>query len=81
MCVHGSVCHSGIKFMNAVRRSQTEELLEARCEEEGGAERVWCLSCPLAHSARSWHGVLTQSRGQTSSRLPCQRERGEGIQG
>lgn len=26
MCVHGSVCHSGIKFMNAVRRSQTEEL-------------------------------------------------------
>lgn len=32
-CVRGSVCHSGIKFMNGVRRSQTEELLEAQCEE------------------------------------------------
>lgn len=30
-----TVCHSGIKFMRAMRRAQTEKLVEVECEKGG----------------------------------------------
>lgn len=33
VCVRGSVCHSGIKFMRAMRRAQTDKLVEVQCEK------------------------------------------------
>lgn len=31
--VFSSVCHSGIEFMRALRRAQTEKLVEVQCED------------------------------------------------
>ncbi|KAK5915317.1 hypothetical protein CesoFtcFv8_000919 [Champsocephalus esox] len=82
MCLGHLLCHSGITFMRGMRRVQTEELVEVQCEKGAqGAEQGVVLSGPPALSAQSWHSMLTQSRGQTSSLLFSKKERGEEILG
>lgn len=39
-----AVCHSGIKFMRAMRRAQTEKLVELQCENGAQGEEKGVVS-------------------------------------
>lgn len=83
--VRVSVCHSGIKFMRAMRMAQAEKLVEVQCENGGTEERrrqgvVPELPAGSQCPELAQH-VDTEPVPDLKPPFFSQRERGEGIQG
>lgn len=66
-----SVCHSGIKFMRAVRRAQIQKLVEVQCEG-GGQGVVPGLPAGSQHPELAQH---VDSEPEPDLRLLSQRQR------